>query len=90
MAAWKSDSRFLMFTRLLASLTIGAMPIAAAFTMLTMLVLVTMLWLAIMLWLTIMFTVGTMVTLWFAIAVRLVGLMERHGLMNHRRSIASR
>ena len=84
MAAWKSDSRFLMFTRLLASLTIGAMPIAATFTMLTMLVLVTVFWLAIMLWLTIVITV------WLAITVRLMSLMERHGLMNHRRSIASR
>ncbi len=79
-----SDSWLLMFTRFLTTLTIRAMSIAAALVMLTMLAFVTVFWFAIT------FTVRSMAGLWPVIAVRLVCLMKRHRLMNHRRPIASR
>ena len=76
-----------MLARFLTSLAISAMSIAATFTML---VFVTVFWFAIMLRFAIVFTVWTMVTFCLVIAVRLVSLMERQGLRNHRRPIPSR
>ena len=59
-----------MFTRFLATVSIGAVTIRPVFAMFTVVLFVTMFWFAIH------FSICTMITVWLVMAIRLVSLMQ--------------
>jgi hypothetical protein len=64
------DPRFLMFTRFLATVSIGAVTIRPVFATFTAVLFVTMFWFAIH------FAIWTMITVWLVMTIRLVSLMQ--------------